>query len=60
MLTKRPSSKDRMDILQLCVRFHPAPGGVETHVLQVSKVLKAMGHDVSVLTSDLYKEVPFT
>jgi glycosyltransferase involved in cell wall biosynthesis len=26
----------------------------------VSKVLKAMGHDVSVLTSDLYKEVPFT
>lgn len=48
-----------MDILQLCVRFHPAPGGVETHVLEVSKVLKDRGHGVRVFTSDLYKEVPF-
>jgi glycosyltransferase involved in cell wall biosynthesis len=46
-------------VVQLCVRFHPAPGGVETHVLEVSKVLKKRGHEVRVFTSDLYKEVPF-
>jgi glycosyltransferase involved in cell wall biosynthesis len=61
---KAPGPKGRpnkgLDILQLCVRFHPAPGGVETHVLQISKVLRSMGHNVKVLTSDLYKEVPFT
>jgi len=48
-----------LKILQICLRFHPAPGGVETHVLQISKVLQSHGHDVSVYTTDLYKETPF-
>jgi glycosyltransferase involved in cell wall biosynthesis len=57
---KKPSSKDGpLKVLQLCLRFHPAPGGVETHVLEISKVLKAHGHDVEVYTTDLYKETPF-
>jgi glycosyltransferase involved in cell wall biosynthesis len=41
------------------VRFPPAPGGVETHVLQISKVLKKRGHHVKVFSSDLYTETPF-
>ncbi len=49
-----------MKILQTCIRFPPAPGGAETHVLEVSKLLKTRGYDVTVYTSDLYKEVPFT
>jgi glycosyltransferase involved in cell wall biosynthesis len=68
MKTARQKAKDRkkadqkdgpLKILQLCLRFHPAPGGVETHVLEISKVLKAHGHDVEVYTTDLYKETPF-
>ena len=49
-----------MNILQTCIRFPPAPGGAETHVLEISKLLKARDYNVSVFTSDLYKEVPFT
>lgn len=49
-----------MKVLQTCIRFPPAPGGAETHVLEVSKLLKARGYDITVYSSDLYKEVPFT
>ena len=49
-----------MKVLQTCIRFPPAPGGAETHVLEVSKLLKSRGYDVIVYTSNLYKEVPFT
>ena len=48
-----------MRILQLCVRFPPAPGGAETHVHSISKELVKRGHDVTVFTSDLYTETPF-
>lgn len=48
-----------MKILQLCVRFPPAPGGAETHVYSISKELIKRGHDVKVFTSDLYTETPF-
>ncbi len=47
-----------MKILQLCTRFPPAPGGVETHVLEISKRMRLSGHEVSVFTSDLYSETP--
>lgn len=47
-----------MKVLQLCTRFPPAPGGVETHVLEISKRMRAAGHDVVVFTSDLYSETP--
>lgn len=49
-----------MNVLQTCIRFPPAPGGAETHVLEISKLLKSKGYNISVYTSDLYKEVPFT
>lgn len=49
-----------MKVLQTCIRFPPAPGGAETHVLEVSKLLQGRGYDITVYTSDLYKEVPFT
>lgn len=48
------------NILQLCVRYPPAPGGAETHVRSLSQGLKELGHSVEVYTSDLYKEFPFT
>lgn len=48
-----------MRILQLCVRFPPAPGGAETHVYSISKELIRRGHEVTVFTSDLYTETPF-
>ena len=57
---QRKGTGKGLKVLQLCVRFPPAPGGVETHVLQISRILKGRGHDVTVFTSDLYKEVPFT
>ena len=48
------------NILQLCVRYPPAPGGAETHVRSLSQGLKELGHSVEVYTSDLYKEFPLT
>lgn len=48
-----------MKILHLCVRFPPAPGGVETVVLSMCRELKKRGHDVEVYTSDLYTEIPW-
>lgn len=48
-----------MKILQMGIRFPPAPGGAENHVYSISKELKARGHDVTVFTSNLYTEVPF-
>jgi glycosyltransferase involved in cell wall biosynthesis len=48
-----------MNILQLCIRFPPAPGGAENHVYHISKELIDRGHEVQVFTSDLYTEVPF-
>lgn len=47
-----------MKILHLCVRFPPAPGGVETVVLSMCRELRKRGHDVEVYTSDLYTEIP--
>lgn len=48
-----------MKVLMTCIRFPPAPGGAETHVLEISKRLAAKGHGIEVLTSDLYREIPF-
>ena len=39
-----------MRILQIAPSFHPAIGGVETHVRRVSECLSARGHEVTVLT----------
>ena len=48
----------RLRILQLCTRYPPGTGGVETHVHAISTELHARGHDVEVLTSDLLTETP--
>ncbi|HWG90840.1 MAG TPA: glycosyltransferase family 4 protein [Candidatus Thermoplasmatota archaeon] len=48
-----------MRILQASVRYPPAPGGAETHVREVSEGLAKRGHEVTVVTTDLYREVPF-
>jgi glycosyltransferase involved in cell wall biosynthesis len=48
-----------MKILQLCIRFPPAPGGAENHVLSISKELMKRNYEINVFSSDLYTEVPF-
>ena len=48
-----------MNILQGCVRYPPAPGGAETVVKAYSEGLKELGHNVEVITTDLYTETPF-
>ena len=48
-----------MKILQGCVRYPPAPGGAETVVKAYSEGLRDLGHDVEVITTDLYTETPF-
>ena len=48
-----------MKILQGCVRYPPAPGGAETVVKAYSEGLMDLGHDVEVITTDLYTETPF-
>ncbi|MFW6041039.1 MAG: glycosyltransferase family 4 protein [Thermoplasmatota archaeon] len=47
------------NILQLCVRYPPAPGGAETHVKELSERLSNIGYDIEIYTSDLYQEFPF-
>ena len=41
-----------MRIVQICPFFYPVEGGVEEHVLQISKRLKKMGHSITIFTSD--------
>jgi len=41
------------------VRYPPAPGGAETVVKAYSEGLRDLGHDVEVITTDLYTETPF-
>ena len=48
-----------MNILQGCVRYPPAPGGAETVVKAYSEGLSDKGHNVEVITTDLYTETPF-
>ena len=48
-----------MKILQGCVRYPPAPGGAETVVKAYSEGLRDLGHNIEVVTTDLYTETPF-
>ena len=48
-----------MNIIQGCVRYPPAPGGAETVVRAYSEGLNSKGHNVEVITTDLYTETPF-
>jgi glycogen(starch) synthase len=48
-----------VNIIQGCVRYPPAPGGAETVVRAYSEGLQSKGHNVEVITTDLYTETPF-
>ncbi len=48
-----------MRILQACIRYPPASGGVETHVQEISRRMIGAGHQVTVATTDLRREHPF-
>ena len=41
-----------MKIAQICPRYFPDIGGVETHVKEISERLVKEGHDVTVITTD--------
>lgn len=47
-----------MKILQLCQRYHPHIGGLETHVKEISERLIQKGLDVEILTTDPYGTLP--
>lgn len=44
-----------MKIIQITTFFHPVTGGVESHVLNLSRELEKNGHEVEVLSSDSTK-----
>jgi glycosyltransferase involved in cell wall biosynthesis len=48
---KIDSAEGLMRILQVVERFPPRAGGVEYHVLYISRELAKLGHDVTVVTS---------
>ena len=45
-----------MKIIQITTFFHPVTGGVESHVLNLSRELEKNGHEVIVLTSNSTKK----
>jgi glycosyltransferase involved in cell wall biosynthesis len=47
-----------MRVAQVCPRYSPDIGGVETHVAEISRRLVLRGHDVTVLTTDPSGRLP--
>ncbi len=47
-----------MRIAQVCPRYSPYIGGVETHVGELSKRLARKGHEVTVITTDPSRRLP--
>ncbi len=47
-----------MKIAQVCIRYL-APGGVETHIRQISERLVSRGHEVTVYTTNLKTQIPW-
>jgi len=45
-------------VIQVCARFFPFYGGIETHVREVSKHLKRLGVEVTVFTTDPTGKLP--
>jgi len=45
-----------MNIAKVCSFFYPVEGGMETHLLEETKELVKLGHDVTVFTSDALRE----
>jgi glycogen synthase len=49
-----------MRVVEVTQRYPPALGGVEIHVEAIAHGLRARGHSVEVVTTDLARERPFT
>jgi len=49
-----------MKIAQVCHRYHPQIGGVETHVKEISERLIKLGHEIEVITTDPTGDLPET
>jgi glycosyltransferase involved in cell wall biosynthesis len=47
-----------MKVVQVCPRFYPWYGGIETHVREISKRLIRLGLDVRILTTDPTNKLP--
>ena len=47
-----------MKIAQVCPRYYPYMGGVETHVKEVSEGLVKEGFEMEILTTDPSKRLP--
>ena len=47
-----------MKIAQVCPRYYPYMGGVETHVREISEKLVKKGYEVEVLTTDPSRKLP--
>ncbi len=47
-----------MKIVQVCPRYYPDIGGVETHVREISERLARKGYDVEVVTTDPSGKLP--
>ncbi|HUZ80315.1 MAG TPA: glycosyltransferase family 4 protein [Thermoplasmata archaeon] len=55
-----PHAGSDLRIVELTQRFPPAIGGVERHVKDLATNLHRTGASVEVITSDLYRDRPFT
>lgn len=54
-----PGPPQRLRVLEATQRFPPAVGGVERHVAQLTRELRARGVQVEVATTDLQRDEPF-
>ncbi|EQD30689.1 glucosyltransferase, partial [mine drainage metagenome] len=61
-MTERPSrsTSSGLRVIEITQRFPPAIGGVERHVSDLATYLNRAGVAVEVITSDLYRDRPFT
>ena len=49
-----------MRVLEVTQRYPPALGGVEIHVEAIARGIRAAGHEVEIVTTDLARDRPFT
>lgn len=47
-----------MKIIEVCPRYHPFIGGIETHVREISERIKKRGHDIEIFTTDPTGKLP--
>ena len=47
-----------MKIIQVCQRYYPDIGGIETHVREISEMLVKRGYDIEVVCTDPTGKLP--